>query len=532
MTGELFFVENMGAGVAVFDMDRDGDLDIFLVQGALLDAGNGLEGAIVLSPPTLPLTDRLYRNLGLAEDGLPRFEDVTEPSGILGTEYGMGVAAGDYDSDGFVDLYVSNFGPNRLWRNRGDGTFEDVTKRAGVEDYRWSTAVTFFDFDADGQLDLFVGNYLKFRLEDHEPCRAESGLADYCSPESYEAEPNRLFRNRGDGTFEDVTAATGLAGTPAKTLGAIAVDLNGDGRQDLYVANDQMPNSLWLQQEDGTFRDEALLGGAAVNREGRSEASMGVDAADFDDDGDEDLFLSHLRWESNTLYENSGGGVFRDRSFESGLGSPSLGLTGFGTRWLDVDNDSRLDLLVFNGDVKIIEEQARRGEKHPLRQRDQLFLRRAGDLYEEVGPAGARALAIETVSRGAAFGDLDNDGDTDVVVAQNHGPVRVLLNQVGQDRHWIGLRLMPATLGRDMLRARVAIGLPGGRILWRRSHTDGSYLSASDPRVLVGLGESSGVDWVRVYWPDGSTEEWQGLEPERYHSLRQGAGRTWSETNP
>ena len=532
MTGELFFVENMGAGAAVFDMDGDGDLDIFLVQGAHLDPAKGLEEAVIVTPPTLPLMDRLYRNEGPGDDGMPRFSDVTEASGIAGREYGMGVATGDYDGDGHVDLYVSNFGPNRLWRNRGDGTFVDETERAGVGDTRWSTAASFFDFDGDGRLDLFVGNYVDFSVEDHVPCLAESGLADYCSPENFPPQPDRLFRNLGGGAFAEVTAKLGLGGAPGKALGAIAGDFNGDGWQDLYVANDQMPNFLWLQGADGTFGDEALLGGAGVNREGRAEASMGVDAADFDGDGDEDLFLSHLRWESNTLYTNSGGGVFRDRSFESGLGAPSLGKTGFGTRWLDVDNDSRLDLLVFNGGVKIIEEQAEKGEKHPLRQRDQLFVWKPGGLYEEAPALGGEALAVETVSRGAAFGDLDNDGDTDVVVTENHGPARILINRVGQDRPWIGLRLVSAAGGRDMLGARVALRLPGGRVLWRRSHTDGSYLSAHDPRVLVGLGESPSVEGVRVYWPDGSIEEWQGLGPGRYHSLRQGEGRIRSESNP
>ncbi|MCB1034505.1 MAG: VCBS repeat-containing protein, partial [Acidobacteria bacterium] len=233
MTGELYFVENMGSGVAVLDFDGDGDLDLFFVQGALLDPAKGLEGAAILTPPKLPLVDRLYRNEGPGTDGRPRFADVTKGSGIEEGEYGMGVATGDFDGDGAVDLYVTNFGPNRLWRNRGDGTFEDVTKRAGVDDARWSTAATFFDFDRDGWLDLFVGNYVDFRVEDATPCRAESGLQDYCSPEAYPPLTDRLWRNRGDGTFEEVTEEAGMGEQPGKALGAIAADFDGDGWLDI-----------------------------------------------------------------------------------------------------------------------------------------------------------------------------------------------------------------------------------------------------------------------------------------------------------
>ncbi len=532
MSGELYFVENMGQGAGLFDFDRDGDLDAYLVQGAPLPANRPLAEILSETPATLPLVDRLYRNDGPDAAGIPRFVDVTAISGIVDGDYGMGVATGDVDNDGWVDLYVTNFGPNHLFRNRGDGTFDDVTTAAGVSDARWNTCATFFDYDRDGWLDLFVCAYLDFQVERHTPCRAPNGLPDYCSPANYEPMPNRLFRNRGDGSFEDVSRRSGIDSLFGGALGVVAADFDGDGWADLYVGNDQRPNQLWINQKDGTFRDTAPLAGCSVNREGRPEATMGVDAADFDDDGDLDLFMVNLTGETNTLYVNQGEGVFRDRTAESGLGPPSFAMTGFGTGWLDFDNDSRLDLLVANGAVRILPEQAAAGVLLPLRQRNQLFRNLGNGRFEEVGVEAGPVFELSEVSRGAAFGDLDDDGDLDVLLVNNHGRARLLLAATDPAHHWLGLRLVEVRPARDMLGARAAVTLADGRVLTRRCHTDGSYLAASDPRLHVGLGDAREVREVEVTWPDGSRESWTGLAADRYHELRRGEGRPRESPQP
>ncbi len=529
MIGDFTIAEVTGAGGALFDYDNDGDLDLYLVQGSLLGPETALARAVFPPPGPLPLGDRLFRNdLEIAPDGerRPRFVDVTAASGLDGVEYGMGAATGDFDGDGWTDLYVTNFGPNRLWRNNGDGTFADVTAASGTGEPRWSAAASFFDFDGDGRLDLFVGNYLAFSVARNRTCIGETGLQDYCGPQSYRAEPDRLFRNRGDGTFEDVTASSGLAAEYGPTLGAIAADLDGDGRMDLYVANDQAPNQLWLNRGDGTFADEALLSGSAVNRDGQMEASMGVDAADFDGDGDEDLFLAHLSRESNTLYVNDGRGLFDDLSQESGLGNPSWRATAFGAGWLDYDNDGRLDLFTANGAVYIQFELDRDNDPYPLHQTNQLFRGLGGGRFADVTAEAGAELERSEVSRGAIFGDVDNDGDLDVVVNNNSGPARLLINNVGSRAGWLGLRLVAGQPPRDRPGARAAVERAAAPSpLWRRARTDGSFASARDPRLVVGLGAEAGSRRVEVRWPDGGATAWKDLAGGLYATLDGGAGR-------
>lgn len=520
MSGERWFVEMMGAGVALFDYDGDGDLDLYLVQGG------GLDGSANAVEPEQG--DRLYRNelrIGARGERHLRFRDVTAESGIVATGYGMGVAAADYDGDGRVDLYVTNWGPNQLWRNRGDGTFEERALAAGVEVPAWSVAAVFFDFDRDGHLDLFVGNYVEWSLATHRRCTSQLGIEDYCGPLAFEPAPDALFKGRAGGRFDDVTGGAGLAEARGAALGALAADLDGDGWPDLYVANDQMPNHLWRNRAGMGFQDEALLAGCAVNGEGRPEASMGVTAADFDLDGDEDLFLTHLMQETHTLYVNEGGGVFRDDSQVSGLGAPSWEFTGFGTGWIDFDNDGLLDLLTVNGAVKLIPEQAAAGDPLPLRQRNQLFRNLGGGRFAQVDLPPGSPLLQEDVSRGAAFGDIDNDGDTDVVITNNNGPARVLLNQLGSRQAWIGLRAVEGDPPRDALGARIGLHRPGQPVAWRRVQTGDGYASASDPRVLFGLGRDTEIEAAEVRWPDGQSELWHGLSPGRYHTLRRGDGR-------
>ncbi|RIL05276.1 hypothetical protein DCC79_16205, partial [bacterium] len=528
MTGRYYFVEMMGAGGALLDYDGDGDLDVYAAQGHALDLAVPTAGPGTPPPPDHP-TGRLYRNrLEETRGGgtaALRFEDVTEASGLVAAGYGMGAAPADYDNDGDVDLYLVNWGPNQLWRNDGDGTFTDVTAASGAGDPGWSAGASWFDYDRDGWLDLAVVNYDAYTLENDHPCFASgSGRRDYCGPKAYPPEPDRLLHNRGDGTFEDVTLSAGIAAADGPALGVVAADFNGDGWQDLYVANDAADNQMWINVDGERFRDEAPMNGTAVNGMGIPEGSMGVVAADIEGDGDEDLFVVNIQTESNTLYVNDGQGLFEDRSRPSGLGPPAFPFTGFGALGIDYDNDGRPDFFVANGEVRVIEAQAAEGDTLPLRQANQLY-RNVGDgRFETIPEAESGVADVRDVGRGAAMGDLDNDGDSDIVVFNNNGPARVLANQVGQRQPWLGLRLVGAGGRRDMLGARAAL-VDGGRPrLWRRAHTDGSYLAGNDPRVLFGLGGGTTFDAVHVWWPDGTVEAWAGLAPGAYHTLVQGEG--------
>ena len=532
MTGEHYFVETVGAGGALADFDGDGDLDVVLVQsGPLPPVAGG-------SHDSHGGGTRIFRNdLELDADGRarPRFVDITEASGLRAFGYGMGAAVGDYDDDGRPDLYLTCFGSNQLWRNVGEpGTglrFEDVTAAAGVDDPRWSTSAAFADVDADGRLDLFVTQYVDFRLATHRPCRSPGGRPDYCGPQSYGGETDRLFLNRGDGTFLDISAVAGLLDAPSSGLGVTAADFDDDGRLDFYVANDLARNHLWRQADPDPapgaaprFTEIALERGAAVDMLGRAQASMGVVAADLDADGDDDLFMTHLSADTNTLYVNDGQGFFNDRSAAGGLGTPSLPNTGFGIGLFDLDNDGALDLAVANGAVKVIERQVLAGSPFPLEEPDQLFRNRGDGTFEEITSAAGAEFSRLAVSRGVAVGDLDNDGLADLLLTANNGPVRLFHNRSPKTNAWIGLRLLLREGGRDALGARVEIVRPDGSVLRRRAASDGGYLVSNDPRVLVGLGADPAIAEVRVRWPDGAEETWTGLEPGRYHTLIVGRG--------
>ena len=528
MYGAQLLPEITVSGGALLDYDNDGDLDVYLVQGQMFESGETIAEALVPPKHEGPPRDRLYRNdLTIHANGARtfRFVDVTSAAGLQPYGYGMGVASGDFNNDGWIDLYVTNFGGNQMLRNNGDGTFTDVTAEAGTDDPRWSVSAAFLDYDRDDWLDLFVGNYVTIDLAVDRTCFTLAGAQDYCGPQAYDPQPNRFFRNRGDGTFEEMTARAGFDVPPGSTLSVVTADLDGDGWLDLYVANDGMANRLWMNQQDGTFKDEALLSGASVNGEGFPEGSMGVDAGDYDNDGDEDLFLAHLTRETNTLYTNVGPGLFTDNSLSSRLSMPNLPFTGFGAAFLDYDNDGWLDLVVVNGAVQIIQVLADQRDPYPLHQVNQLF-RNLGDThFEEVTQLAGAAFAKSEVSRGAAVGDIDNDGDTDALVVNNNGPARILVNQRGNSQHWLGLRLVGARFERDMLGARVAIHLPDRSVRWRHARTDGSYASANDPRVLVGLGNLSRVEKVHVCWPNGHVEAWGNIPVDGYLRLQEGTGQ-------
>ncbi|MCG8459567.1 MAG: VCBS repeat-containing protein [Holophagales bacterium] len=540
MDGRWIMAEIMGAGAALFDYNGDGDLDAYLIQGGRF----GGEAGVVGRP-----SDRLFQNvtgegpgaprLGAGRVVVPRFEDVTARSLLGGGDlegadgYGMGVAVGDVDLDGHPDLYLANYGPNQLWRNRGDGTFEDVTRSAGVGDPRWSVSATFVDIDRDGDLDLYVANYVVAPLDNQITCKGFAGHRDYCGPQTYPPERDLVLRNRGDGTFEDVTDT--FLGTEARGagLGVVSADVDGDGWIDLYVANDLTANHLWLNRQGRSFADEALLAGCALSGDGLAEASMGVVAGDLDGDGDVDLFMTHHDQQTNTLYLNEGGGFFVDASLESGLGNPSWSFTGFGTALSDFDGDGELDLFVANGAVTVKTDQLGAGEAFPFHERNQVFLGTGGGRFRDATSTAGPALAASEVSRGTAWGDVNGDGRVDLLITNNHGPARLLLTRPrpgsADDDAWLGVRLLTAAAGgRDAqgawggLEGETAGGKPAP-VRWQRFGSDGSYASAGDPRRV--WTRAKGATGFRVRWEDGVEERFPLPPTGRYSTLVRGQGR-------
>jgi hypothetical protein len=522
--GRHHLPEIMGAGGALFDYDLDGDLDVLLLQGRALEEGtdansHSISGHRLFRNDLLPRTD---------EGSILHFTDVSARAGFTAGDYGMGAGVGDYDNDGDPDVYVTNYGPNRLYRNNGDGSFSDVTQASGegLDDPRWSTSASFSDYDADGDLDLFVANYVDFTVAGSKACTDPTGVRDYCGPLQFRPVPDRLFRNDGHGSFTDVSESSGITRAVGSGLGVAGADFNDDGRLDFYVANDGMPNHLWLNRGDGTFEDAGLLAGVALDMDGQPEGSMGLAIGDPDNDADLDIFVTNITGESHAFYENRGRGRFEDRRLASGLGPATLLFTGFGTDWFDYDNDGFLDLFVADGAVTILE--VLRGDALPFRQRNQLLRNLGNGRFRDVTELAGQALQLSEVSRGSAFGDVDNDGDVDVLVTNNGGPVRLLLNESRGDHHWLELRLEGVQDNRLGLGARIGVIRQGGRIVWRRAHTDGSYLSASDPRVHVGLGGTSDLEGVIIEWPRGLREVWSDRQANRILTLRQGSGRRQS----
>jgi hypothetical protein len=520
-TGEYFMPEIMGSGAALFDYDNDGDLDVYLIQGTSLEEG---KKPTVALPVGWKPGNRLFRNM-VSETGKLQFTDVTERAGVGYIGSGMGVATGDYDNDGFMDFYVTNFGHNVLYHNRGDGTFADVTGDAGVDDPRWSTSAAFLDYDKDGYLDLFVANYVDFTVKGNKRCYAPTGERDYCTPMAYKAVPSRLYHNQGHGKFIDVTGPSGIGSSFGPALGVLCADFNDDGRTDIYVADDTAANRLWLNQGDGTFRETGLEAGVAYGADGLTKAGMGVTAEDVDNQGTLSIVVTNLTREGATVFRGSGKGLFEDVTPQYGLGQPTFAFTGFGTKWLDYDNDGRLDLFIANGAVSILESM--RGASNPYGQRNLLFHNEGRERkFRETSDIAGPAFQHVDVGRGAAFGDIDNDGAVDILVTNNNGPARLLRNESGSGQHWLEVRLEGERSNRFGIGARVAVLRDGEEPLWRRVHTDSSYLSASDVRVHFGLGKDAAVRSVLVHWPDGSKESWDNVRPDRVIVLRQGSGKS------
>ncbi len=523
--GDFYLAEVTAGGCAMLDYDNDGDLDLYLTQGSMLPPGRSPEEAEFTFSDDGPPRDRLFENR--SDDRGLRFVDITEEVELDLRGYGMGVASGDFNNDGYVDLYLTGLQENSLLLGGPDGKFVDATVGWNAGDVRWSVPASVFDFDRDGWLDLFVGNYVDLEIDNPKQCFRVTGARDYCGPLAYTELSDRLFHNRRGEEFEDVTRSAGLNQSFGSALGSVFLDADSDGWLDLYVANDGRPNQLWMNRGDGTFDDQSLVRGAALNSEGQAEASMGVVSGDLDSDGDLDLVMAHLAGETHTLYQNDGSGNFRDATIGAGMAAASKWATGFGALALDFDNDGDLDILTANGAVQIVEEQATNGVLYPLRMRNQLFQNSGLGEFREVSDQAGPAFANLEVSRGAAAGDVDNDGDTDVLILNNNGPVELLINQVGQDQAWIGFRVVTAgadSAVRDAIGARAILHLEDQSSLVRTVHTTESFASSSDPRLLFGLGEHRTVS-LTVRWVSGLVEEFDNLQLRSYQVIQEGTGR-------
>ena len=503
-TQKFYLPEIMGGGVALFDMDNDGDLDLYLVQ-----SGN------LFAPAGQPAGHRLYRNRG---DGT--FDDVTAGSGADIAGYGMGVAAGDFDNDGNIDLYVTTVGRNVLLKGDGHGHFADLTAKAGVASRGWSTSAAFFDYDADGWLDLFVVHYLNWQPSAEVECYSLTGVPDYCSPKTYDLPSSAtLFHNNGNGTFTDVTDRAGLRTAVGNGLGVVAGDVDGDGRIDIFVANDGMPNQLWLNRGGGRFEDAALTWGCAVDLDGKPKAGMGVHPADVDGDGDLDLIVVNLDCESDSLYRNDRQ-FFRDDTASAGLRAISRPFTRFGVAMLDFDNDGLLDIYEANGRVG---RQSQLYSADPYAEPNILFRGIAAWRFEEVRPRGGTATPLIGTSRGAAFGDIDNDGGIDIVVSNRDAKPALLHNVVKGRGHWAMLRVVDEH-GRDALGAELT-AMIGQTSIRRDVRAAYSYLASNDPRVHVGLGKETTLRDVVVRWPNGTRERFGDVAADKISVLRKGGGR-------
>ena len=488
--GEFHLPETLGAGGAFLDYDNDGYLDLYLVNSAA---------------PSM-----LFRNRG---DGT--FTDVTASAKVDNQgRYGHGIACGDVDNDGYVDIYVTNFGANRLYHNNGDGSFRDITAQAGVGDTRWSSSATFFDYDGDGYLDLYVVNYVNYRLDGSAPIclenpsfRETEKVRGYCHPKHFEGSPDRLYRNNGDGTFTDTTDVANIRDPGGmflgKGLGVVAADFDTDGNPDLYVANDDTPNYLFYNKGDGTFAEIAILTGCAYSADGIAQAGMGVDAGDYNGDSFLDLFVTNFSYETNTLYRNNGDGTFTDVSYKARLGEESYLFLGFGTGFFDPDNDGYLDIFVANG--HIFPNVERTTDVLSYKQPNQLFQNRGDSTFVEM-----RFDERNTVSRGTLFGDYDNDGDTDLLVTQLNDKVTLLRNENRPSNNYLRLKLIGTQSNRDGIGARVTLTL-GPESQTREVHRGYSYLSSNDPRLLFGLGERTVVDKLQIRWQSGVVQILENL---------------------
>lgn len=486
--GKKYLPETMGSGVAFVDLDDDGHPDLFFVNGRQWPGRSG--------PRT---TSVFYRN-----DGNGKFSDATARAGLALDAYGMGVTAADYDNDGRRDLYVTALGGNRLFRNAGGGRFMDVTAKAGVGGGGFSTSAMFFDYDRDGHLDLFVATYVRWSIETDLTCTLDGRTKSYCTPESYPGDTCRLYRNRGDGTFADVTKAAGILDTSSKALGVAMLDENEDGWMDVFVANDTQPNRLYRNNRNGTFTDVGVSAGIAFAETGVARAGMGVDAADYAGNGRPGLVVGNFSNEMMGLYRNEGKGLFVDDAPASGVGRASLPTLTFGAFFFDADLDGLLDIFAANGHVAddISAVQPRVTYAQP----PHLFRNLGRARFEDAAGTSGSDLGPPMVARGAAYADYDGDGDLDIAVSTNGGPARLFRNDAAGGWRWLRVSLEGTKANRDGIGARVSVKLPDGRTIWRHVHTGSSYCSQSELTLTFGAAAHERVDEIVVSWPSGTID--------------------------
>jgi enediyne biosynthesis protein E4 len=503
---EKYLPESSGPGCAFIDYDNDGWMDIYLVNSGKCDFFN----------PSQPLRNALYKN---NRDGT--FTDVTEKARVSAGGYGQGVAVGDYDGDGFPDLYVTQYGRNVLYHNNGDGTFTDVTDKAGVAAQGWSSSAVWFDYDNDGRLDLFVGRFVDFSKELNKPCGIhDDGLRHYCIPKVYSAMPSWLFHNNGDGTFTDVSKSSGVAASLGKAWGVVATDINNDGLTDLFVANDTVANFLFVNRGNGKFDEIGEPSGVAYSAEGRTRSGMGVDSADYDQDGFMDLFVSNLDRELYSLYRNNHDQTFDDHAGQLGIGSATRLMSGWGLKFFDFDNDGNLDLFLANGNPDDLIEKVHAQVKY---QEPMLLFRGTGKSFENISAQSGPVFSKPLSARGMAVGDFNNDGALDVLVAVNDGAPVLLKNNVGSQSHWLGIKLVGKKANPDAVGARITYQAQD----LKRSRTKvggGSYLSDHDPRIVLGIGKRTKLDWLEIKWPlpSGATQHFTDLPIDRYITIVEG----------
>ncbi len=506
-----YLPETVGAGVAIFDYDNDGWMDILLVNS----------GPVAFYNPETPLQFALYRN---NHDGT--FSDVTQKAGITTAFFGMGVAVGDYDHDGYEDIFISGVGRNVLYHNNRNGTFTDVTASSGIKATQWGSSALWFDYDNDGKLDLFVGefaDYSKLRLCGQADSYGGMGMNSgpdtsayhYCNPKVLAPMPSHLYRNLGDGKFEDVSQSTGISSQLGKAWGAVAADINNDGYTDLFVSNDTMPNFLWANRRGKTFEQIGLEAGVAYSVDGLPRSGMGVDAGDFNHDGMEGLVVANIDLQTSSLYENRGHEIFDDVKDSVGLGPATMWLSGWGLRFLDYDNDGWLDLVLSNGHPDDLVGEQTKGIKY--RQPLLLLHNIGGTKLENVSDSAGPAFQRDYSARGLAVGDLNNDGYPDVVMTENGGPVHVLMNTAQSGNNWLGLTLVAKTANAAAVGAILRWSI-GGKVLTRQKTAGGSFLSSHDPREIIGAGKGN-IDWVEVQWPRPSHHVDRVLHPAMNHYL-------------
>jgi len=508
-TEEKYYLETMGTGVGWIDYDQDGLLDLFFVQSGATDAYK----------PQHPLRSALYHNNG---DGT--FTDVTEKAGVGGEgHYGQGVAVGDFDNDGFPDLYVTGYGRAILYHNNGNGTFTDVTAKAGLADEgQWSTSAGWFDYDKDGWLDLVVTNYIEWTPKNNLWCgEHRPGYRSYCHPGNYKGQRIKLYHNNHDGTFTDVSDASGVGKPEAKGMGVVLADFNNDGWPDIAIANDSWPNFLFINKHNGTFEDVSLVSGLAASEDGRYEAGMGIDAADVDGDGWMDVYITHLDFELNRLYRNSQDGSFTDETFRSGIGNKAVLMSGVAMKFLDYDNDGWNDILQANGSMldNVALYHGEVSYKEPLLMYRNLGKGQFEKVSESLGPDFMRPI----VGRGLATADYDNDGDIDIVTNNRGDYPSLLRNDGGNVNHWLTVQLIGTKSNRDGTGASLKL-TSEGFVHVEQAKGGGSYMSASDPRIHFGLGKRTRIESLEITWLSGQVDRLTSLSPDKIIAVKEGAG--------